>query len=543
MIKLLRILGAAASGLLVYASYEPLGWWVSGILGLALLYLSLSPYQGRAVSLRWGALIGFVHAFSLYLLMLPWIGEFVGNLPYVALSVVLALYALATGIGGAAIARWRYGFLAFPFFYVAVEFLRSSWPFGGFAWVRLAWGQINGPLADLAHLGGPVLVSLATALAGSALAVLVSTRVWEHRQMLIPGVATVLTVILAGLVAGIPVNNPDNTTDTVTVAAIQGNVPRMGLDFNAQRRAVLANHVRETQALDQPVDLVFWPENSSDVNPFTDPQAGALIDDAVQAAQAPILVGTITRDEVGDRNTMVVFDPDTGVGEHHHKIYLQPFGEYMPFRDFLRNFSPYVDAAGNFKPGSGNGVVHMGDIAVGVATCYEVAFDNAARDAVLNGAQILTTPTNNATFGFTKMTYQQLAMSRMRAIELDRAVVVPATSGVSAIVHPDGSVSQRTQIFSADTLVEELPLRDSLTFSARWGSVVQLFLVMIGVICVIAALWTKARTTAVPAKKTPKKSGSTRTSASRGVKSSSNATNAKITTKKPTNRSGSAVRR
>lgn len=543
MINVFRILGAAASGLLVYASYEPLGWWISGILGLALLYLSLSPYRGRPVGLRWGAAVGFAHAFLLYLLMLPWIGEFVGNLPYVALSVVLALYALATGIGGAAIARWRYGFLAFPFFYVAVEFLRSSWPFGGFAWVRLAWGQINGPLADLAHLGGPVLVSLATALAGAALAMLVSTRAWRNRTMLIPGAATVLVVILAGLAAGISVNNPDHTTDTVTVAAIQGNVPRMGLDFNAQRRAVLANHVRETESLDQPVDLVFWPENSSDVNPFTDPRAGALIDDAVEAAQAPILVGTITRDEVGDRNTMVVFDPETGVGEHHHKIYLQPFGEYMPFRDFLRNFSPYVDAAGNFQPGSGDGVVQMGDIAVGVATCYEVAFDAAARDAVLNGAQILTTPTNNATFGFTKMTYQQLAMSRMRAIELDRAVVVPATSGVSAIVHPDGSVSQRTDIFTADTLVEELPLRDSITFSARWGSVVQLFLVMIGVICVIVALWTKVRTPAVPAKKTPKRSGSTKASASRGARKTSNAMNPKNTVKKSTNRSGSAARR
>src|SRR5699024_9975084 len=111
-------------------------------------------------------------------------------------------------------------------------------------------------------------------------------------------------------------------------------------------------------------------------------------------------------------------------------------------------------------------------------------------DAVLGGAQILTTPTNNATFGFTDMSYQQLAMSRMRATELDRAAVVPATSGVSAIVHPDGTVSARTQIFTADTLVEELPLRDSITFAARYGSVVQVILVVLGVVSALAALWT-----------------------------------------------------
>lgn len=487
---LLRTLGAAASGLLVYASHEPLGWWLAGILGLALFYVTLSPVRGRGVSLKGGLAYGFLHALVQYLLLLPWIGEFVGNLPYIALSVALAVYALLTGFGGVAIARWRYGFLAFPFFYTAVEFARSSWPFGGFAWVRTAWGQINGPLADLAHLGGPALITFAATLAGTSLAVLV---LGPGRNLRISAAVPVVMVVIASLAAGLGVNNPEHTTGTTRVAAVQGNVPRMGLDFNAQQRAVLANHVRETERLaasGEEVDLVFWPENSSDVNPFADERAGELVNRAVEAVDAPVLVGTITWDEVGDRNTMVVVDPETGAGDYHHKKYLQPFGEYMPFRDFFRNFSPYVDAAGDFKPGSGDGVVNMGGVPVGVATCYEVIFDEAGRDAVNAGAQLLTTPTNNATFGFTDMTYQQLAMSRMRAIELDRAVVVPATSGVSAIVHPDGSVSQSTEIFTADTLVEELPLRDSLTFSARYGSAVQFILVMIGVILVIAALWT-----------------------------------------------------
>lgn len=508
MIIALRTLGALASGLLIFASHEPLGWWIAGIAGLALFYLTLSPIKGRRVSLRAGAGYGFLHALVQYLLMLPWIGEFVGNLPYAALSLVLALYALLTGVGGTAIARWRYGFLAFPFFYVAVEFVRSSWPFGGFAWVRTAWGQINGPLADLSHLGGPALVTFAATLLGTSIAALI---LGQGRNFRITAAAPVALVIVAGLLAGLSVNSPDHTTDTVKVAAIQGNVPRMGLDFNAQRRAVLSNHVRETEKLaesGEDVDLVLWPENSSDVNPFTDAEAGRLVNQAVDAVQVPVLVGTITEDHVGARNTMVVVDPETGVGDHHHKIYLQPFGEYMPFREFFRMFSPYVDAAGDFKPGNGDGVVEMDGITVGIATCYEVIFDDAARDAVLNGAQILTTPTNNATFGFTDMTYQQLAMSRMRAIELDRAVVVPATSGVSAIVHPDGSVSQSTRIFTADTLVEELPLRDSITFAARYGSAVQLLLVMIGVILVIAALAANRRTAADRPRRTGDRTGS-----------------------------------
>ncbi|AJK68847.1 apolipoprotein N-acyltransferase [Corynebacterium marinum] len=498
MILLLRLLLAAASGFLAFTSNEPLGWWIAGVLGMAGLYVSVMPWKGRpGPSLRAGALIGFVHALVVYLFMLPWIGEFVGNLPYVALSVFCALYALAAGLGGVAVARWRYGFLAFPFVYVLVEWARSSFPFGGFAWVRLTWGQVNGPLADLAVWGGPALVTLAAVVVGAGLAGLLT----RDRRVRVTAVAAVILPSAAGLLTGLTVvDREEATVGQVTVAAVQGNVPRMGLDFNAQRRAVLTNHVNVTEQLaaqvgesGEELDLVIWPENSSDVNPFADERAGQLVAQAVAAVDTPVLVGTITRDEVGDRNTMVVMDPETGRGDHHHKHFLQPFGEYMPMRDFFRMFSPYVDQAGDFKPGPPEFTVRMDDIVLGVATCYEVAFDPAYRQAVLDGAQLLSTPTNNATFGFTDMTYQQLAMSRMRAIEVDRALVVAATSGVSAIVHPDGSVSQETGIFEPGTLVETLPLRDSLTFAARYGHIVQLGLIILGGMLLAAALVTARR--------------------------------------------------
>jgi len=343
--------------------------------------------------------------------------------------------------------------------------------------------------------GGPALVSFAAALVGSGLAALVI----RHRGARIAGVLAVLLPLVAGAVTGLTVvNREEATVGETRAAAVQGNVPRMGLDFNAQRRAVLANHVRVTEELaGEELDLVIWPENSSDVNPFADPEAGELVDRAVRAVDTPILVGTITRDEVGDRNTMVVMDPETGRGDQHDKHFLQPFGEYMPMRDFFRMFSEYVDQAGDFKPGPPEFTVRMRDVVIGVATCYEVAFDPALRTAVLDGAQLLTTPTNNATFGFTDMTYQQLAMSRLRAIEVDRAVVVAATSGVSAIVHPDGSVSQETGIFEPGRLVETLPLRDTITFAARYGGHVQTALIILGGLLFITALVTgRRRTTA-----------------------------------------------
>ena len=492
---------AAISGWLVYLSYEPIGHWWAAVLGIALLWLTLVPWPRRATaalgmageaqerpSVRFGALIGFTHGLFCYLFLLPWVGEFVGAMPYIALAITMALYALATGAFGVLVARWRFGAFAFPLVYLAVEFVRSSWPFGGFAWVRLAWGQINGPLAALSAWGGPALVTVAAAFIAVAF---ISLLDGSSRR---PAAAAIILPLAAGLIANTGVGKDSSTVDEARVGAVQGNVPRMGLDFNEQRRAVLSNHVNETLRLaeeakesGEKLDMVFWPENASDVNPFVDAEAEALVGAAVRGVDTPLLVGTLTRDEVGARNTMVVFDPDAGPGERHDKRFLQPFGEYMPMRDFFRNFSDLVDLAGDFKPGDDNGVVHMGGIPVGVATCYEVAEDEAYRMAVRGGAQILSTPTNNATFGFTDMTYQQLAMSRMRAIETDRAVVVVATSGVSAIVHPDGHVSQQSEIFEPAHLMETLPLRTGTTPAVRFGQVLEWLMVAAGVALMLAA--------------------------------------------------------
>ena len=500
LVAFLRVFLAAIGGGVSYFSFEPHGHALAGIAGIALLWAALQPWRTvPGPSVKVGALAGFVYALSLYLPLLPWVGEFVGALPWVALSIFCALYSIVTGIFGTLLGRSKYGFIGFPFVYVAVEYALSSFPFGGFSWVRLAWGQINSPLANLAWIGGPVLITFAAVLVASALAtgglVLLRAR-QDGRSQIAVAFALAIVPLAAGAAAGLNVNRDSHTTEEVTVAAVQGNVPRLGLDFNAQRRAVLQNHVDRTHELAADLrsknlhaDLVFWPENASDVNPFRDNEARDLIMGAVEDVQAPVLVGTLTSDNVGARNTAVVFDPAEGAGEKHHKKYLQPFGEWMPMRDFFRRFSPYVDQAGDFKPGTGNGVVHMGGHVVGVATCYEVAFDMAYRDAVAAGAQILTTPTNNATFGFTDMTYQQLAMSRMRAIETDRAVVVAATSGVSAIVHPDGSASQHTEIFEPAHLIEQLPLRDSVTFAVRYGQFIQWLLAGIGLVVMLASLF------------------------------------------------------
>jgi apolipoprotein N-acyltransferase len=302
--------------------------------------------------------------------------------------------------------------------------------------------------------------------------------------------------VIAGLVAS---SRGEATTrdGSAVVALVQGNVPRAGLDFNAQRRAVLDNHVARTMALAADVAagryprpaLVIWPENSSDIDPLRNPDARSVINRAARAIGVPILVGAVLRTDDGHyTNTMIVWNPLTGPGERHDKRRVQPFGEYVPYRAFFRLFSPYVDRASDFVPGNGNGAVNLGPVRVGVATCYEVVFDDLVRHSVRSGAQLLAVPTNNATFGFTEMTYQQQAISRVRAVEHGRTVLVAATSGVSAVIAPDGTVAQHTTLFTPDVLVARVSLRSGTTLATRLGSMPEWVLVAVGLVGLVTAL-------------------------------------------------------
>lgn len=484
---------------MLYASYQPTGLWWAAPLGMAVFFIVANTIRAHLMFMAW------VQGATLYALMLPWVGEYVGAYAWIALACVQSLYSALFGWGLQkffSFQRYKPSIMAGFFisaWLCATEFLRASWPFGGFSWGRLAWGQIDGPFAGLIQFSGPAFVSFTVVFVGYVLhmTLLWTIRRYKKKVRWEWSVASgIILILILGCTGSYARPHTEAEGDSsINVAAIQGNVPRLGLDFNAQRRAVLDNHARVTHNLAEQVrsgespqpDIVIWPENSSDINPFINADARAIIEQAVNDIQAPILVGTVTP----EHNTMVVWD-DNGPGDTHEKKYLQPFGEYMPYRDLLRKITPLVDKAGNFQPGQGSGVVRMSyqdtSIPLGIATCYEVAFDEAYRSAVNNGATILSTPTNNATFGFSDMTYQQLAMSRMRAIEYDRAVIVAATSGVSAIVQPDGTVLSHTRIFTSDNLQATLPLREKLTLSAKIGPWGERAIVALGTLSVLVLL-------------------------------------------------------
>jgi len=491
----LRCVLAACAGIVLFVSVSPRElWWLAPV---AFAVLGPLLYARRA---RAGLGYGLLFGLGYYLPLLMWTGEFVGNLPWLALATVEALVPALAAAGIAVVSRLPAAPLWATGVWVGAEALIARAPFDGFPWGRVAFSQPEGLFLPVAALGGTPLLTAAVVLTGFAVGELVRRVLRGGRRALAVPALLAAVPVLAGPVAAPLVGT--TPAGQVTVALIQGDVPRAGLDFNAQRRAVLDNHVTRTRELAADVtagrapqpDLVIWPENSSDIDPLRNSDARVLIDGAADAVGAPVLVGAVLQGADKPTNTMVVWDPRTGPGEEHDKRRLQPFGEYMPYRDFFRLFSPLVDRASNFVPGAGDGVVDLGGARVGIATCYEVVFDDLVRSSVRSGAEMLAVPTNNATFGYTEMTYQQQAMSRVRAVEHGRTVVIAATSGSSAVIAPDGTVEQRTGLFVPDVLVAEVPLRTSTTLATRLGAGPEWVLAALGAAAVLAGVtWRDAR--------------------------------------------------
>ncbi|MEV5431669.1 apolipoprotein N-acyltransferase [Streptomyces sp. NPDC052701] len=487
--RLVPAVAAGLSGLLLYASFPPRTLWWLALPAFAVL--------GRVLHGRgWKAGLGLGYLFGLGFLLplLVWTGVEVGPGPWIALVVIEAVFVALVGAGVAAVS----GRPAWPVWAAALwtagEAARARVPFHGFPWGKIAFGQADGVFLPLAAVGGTPVLGFAVVLCGFGLYEAVRVAVEARRTGTVRRAAAVAALLgvavpVAGAVAARPLVDDRAEDGTVTVAVIQGNVPRLGLDFNSQRRAVLDHHARETERLAAEVeagrvarpDIVLWPENSSDIDPFTNPDARAVIDTAARAIGAPVSVGGVVERDGELFNEQILWDPAKGPVDTYDKRQIQPFGEYLPLRSLIGAINEDWTAMvrQDFSRGGEPGVFRMNGAEVGLVTCYEAAFDWAVRDTVADGARMISVPSNNATFDRSEMTYQQLAMSRVRAVEHSRTVTVPVTSGVSAIIMPDGTVTRRTGMFVADSLVQEVPLRSSRTPATQLGVLPEIALLLV----------------------------------------------------------------
>ncbi len=476
------VIGALAAVLLAMAfpPWSVLAGWVA----VPAFGLLVGAFQN--LSAGRGALVGLVSGLVFFLVLLDWL-RVLGPDAWVLLSLLCAAFWAAAGALLPTLLRRRWWVLSVPLLWVVMEALRERVPFGGFPWGRLAFGQADTALVGWAVIGGPAAVTFAVALGGCALLV-----AWDEVRAGRPR-SVIGALLLVGVVvgAGSVIRLPDwggPSSGQQPIAVVQGNVPRLGLDFNSQRRAVLDNHVRVTEELaaevaagEQPAPVaVVWPENSSDIDPIRNADAGEQIDRAADAIDAPILVGGVvvnpadppTDDHPGTiLNVSLVWDPVTGPGETYVKRHPVPFGEYLPFRDLLsRVITRFDRIPRDFVGGEDVGFLALGPIPTGVVICFEIAYDELVRDAIRAGGQVLVVQTNNATYGGTGQPEQQLAITRVQAVAAGRATLVAATSGISAVIGSDGNPTWESQEFTSDSTVAMVPMRTGLTPAMRVGA-------------------------------------------------------------------------
>lgn len=483
---------AVVGGFTGAGAFPRLGLWPLAFVSVAALSYAVDGRRART-----GAWLGYLYGLGFLVPLLHWTGVYVGPAPWLILAAGEAVFFAVLGAVLTLVQRRPFAAVWIGAAWVLQEFLRDRLPFGGFPWGRLAFSQATSPLRWFAALGGAPLVTFAVALAGGGLG-LAARNLRRPNWLGLRWVGATVGVFAVALIAGVPlhVGHADGGAP-LKIALIQGNVPSEGLENETRAREVLEYHVAQTRRLVAEIkagragrpDLVLWPENASDVDPFADPTAYQMIDQTVRAVGAPILVGAILDAPGGKRyNTGILWSPTTGPGARYTKRHPVPFGEYVPLRRIASWVSSDANLVTDMVAGHGNGLLAGGPAPIGDVICFEVAYDSLVQSSVKAGAQLLIVQTNNATFGHTSETYQQLAMSRLRAVETGRTVLQVATTGKSAIIDPNGAVvTQSGALYTAATLTADVPPRTATTLAVRLGPWPEYVL---SVVAVLAAAWT-----------------------------------------------------
>ncbi len=469
-----RLLLAAIAGVGLSLAFEPVAFfWVMplALAGFALLTRGIGLCAGLATGLVFGA--------AFYFTTIWWMRGSIGVEGWATLSTTETLFYGVLGAAATRLHRLR----AWPFWlacaWVPLEVLRSTWPLSGMPFGRLPFAVVDTPVAPALAYVGMNGVSFLLAATGFLLA-----RVALSRRP-VEGLAALASLAAVGAVTLAPAAAPYTlpTTGEATVAAVQGDVPGPGDNVLYDPFQLTVNHAEATVELARRVaageapapDFVVWPENSTASDPFRDPALGAEIERAVAAVDVPVLVGALVyRGDDELLNQGIVWDPVTGPGERYGKQNPVPYGEYIPWRDEMPSWFLTAGRLGEITRDSRSGTrtapLRIAGVSVADAICFDVAYDAGLYTQVEDGAQMLVVQTSNASFIFTDQIEQQFAITRLRAVETGRWLVVASTNGLSGIIAPDGSVVQTAPPLTRAVLADRVGLVEGVTPGVRLGA-------------------------------------------------------------------------
>jgi len=482
LVNLLRCVGAGAC---IALAVPPAGFWPLAFVGLALWDRSIAGASWKQ-RFRRSWLIGLVW----FLPTLLWMVD----LTPPGYAVACILYAAYFGVAGAVTPPGRARWLVLPATIVLAEIAKWTFPFGGVPLANLALtqagscappcAQLDSPLAQSSRLLGPLLVVALVVIGGVAL-----SAAWE-RAWRAAGVALAVVVVVTGVGFVAP---RGHDTEPLRVAIVQGGGEQRTRAATSDSRVVFERHVQATEDLvTTPVDLIVWPENVVAVEGrIEDNDEFAELQELARAKDATLVVGiTEGLDDRNFLNASIVFDPDGVLVDRFDKVRTVPFGEFVPFRGLIEKVAGASGIPGrDAVPGTEPAVVDTPVGPMGVVISWEVFFATRARDAIGNGGEVLLNPTNGSSYWLTQVQTQQVASSRLRAIETGRWELQAAPTGFSALIDPDGALLERTDVSEQAVIEATVNRREGNTLSTIVGPWPMLALA----VAAIAIGWTRQR--------------------------------------------------
>lgn len=429
---------SALSGFLVFSAFKPIGLWWLAPFGFALHIWILQKSNRPVFSVA-------IFALTINLLLLHWTSIYVGSLPWIILALGMSIFYLPLTLTS------KWGMASYPLIFLVLEEIRNRFPFGGFGWARIAYSQADAPYAMIARQGGATALSSLVLILG-----LFIYYLWQKKLQ--------ITLLLPFFLILLPVTT--HAQGFSSVLLIQGNVPHYGLDFNARAQAVFNNHVRQTRlALNdvKKVDFIVWPENAVDVDPFTNKK---VFNDLASFAE-PLIVGAIVKKNLEIFNASILWRRDSQ--QIYEKQHLTPFGEYIPWRSIAAKISPFVDQVQDFTAGETPQIFTIDSARISPIICYELLDDSIVAASAIT-SNIMLVQTNNATFGTSAQSEQQMSITRIRAIEHSRNVVSVSTTGYSALIDYRGKITTQTALGTATYLQGEVGEIDALSVRDRIGN-------------------------------------------------------------------------
>ena len=465
-----KIFLGSVAGVLMARSFSYTDTWILLPMGIAVWWAGTHKRQ-----LSDYLFFSFSLSIAFWFARISWL-TLVGIDAYIILALLMALITGSSGFLMYKVKDLPLPFVWYGLIFISMETITDYIPFGGFPWGKIAYDSADAPWANLMPYGSSPLVTAAILLIS---ALMIPSLGFVLQKAFAASIVFVVTIAAFTLFLQDLDNRDVISSGNIDLAVIQGSVPRVGLSFNEQKMEVLNYHIKETNNLldntNQNYDAILWPENSIDVDPFINKDAGNLVKELVKKYNKPLVSGAVLQKDDGLSNSVIQWDPvNADVIDSYEKLQLVPFGEYLPFRDVLsRYIKRFSLIPQDFIAGKQPYNLYVNNAVISPVICFEVAWNKNIFEQINNGGELISVHTNNATYAFSNQLEQQFMITRIRAMETGRDIVVTATTGISAHINRYGEVIWSSKEFVPQSKIVSPSLYSDITPAVKYGNLIE----------------------------------------------------------------------